>query len=120
MGDSAAILMMDSKGLCGTLASELPSDDKASAAKAPVIREFLERMDGLVRWLPHDRNVADALTKFRGAHALPLWKLLATGTFTLSAESEVLEERPSMQQDLGYNPRRRVGMRAAGRQLGTG
>lgn len=48
-------------GSCDSLAPELPSDDEA--AEAPVIKEFLDRMSGVIRWLPHDCSPADALKK---------------------------------------------------------
>lgn len=114
-----AVLMTDSKGMYDKIASELPSDDKASAAEAPVIREFLELMNGRVS-SPHDRNPADVLTMFRGAHAVPPWRLLSTGRFLLNADSDVLKDGLETRQELGYNPRRRVVMRAASRQETTG
>lgn len=105
--------MTGSKGLDDNLASELPIDDKASAAEAIVIREVLELLRGRVRWLPRGRNSTDVLTKFQGAHALPLWQLLKTGRFLLSPEDEV--RRNEWRRGRGYRPRRRVGIRVASR-----
>lgn len=112
--------MTDSKGLHDNLATELPNDDKASAAEALVIREFLDRMRGRIRWLPHDRNSADALTKFWRAHALLLWQLLKTGLFLLSPEDEAFRERAETRQELGYNPGLRAGIMAASRHKNHG
>ena len=63
--DPWALLLSDSKGLYDSVASELPSDDKASAQEVPLIREVLAGIRGRCRWIPHNRNPADCLTKFR-------------------------------------------------------
>lgn len=81
-----------------------------------MIGEILERMRGRLRRSLHGRNPADALAKFRGAHALPLWHLLETVRFLLSLEDYVFRERAEARRELGYNPRRGVGMRAPSRR----
>ena len=45
------------------------------------------------RWLPLDRNPADALTKFRGAHVEPLIRMFKTGKFHLKSETVELERK---------------------------
>ena len=66
-------------GLYDSLASDCVCDDKKGALEAPIIAEFLHRSGGRVRWIPHNENPADALTKMAGAHVAPLWSLLRTG-----------------------------------------
>ena len=39
-----------------------------------------------VVWCPHNRNAADAMTKFKGPHSEPLFTLLRTGMYTLKGE----------------------------------
>jgi len=69
------------------------------------------------RWLPHDRNPADGLTKFRGAHIVPLLDLVKTGSFTLVPEKEELERKAQAKERLGYTPRPKTGVRAVAAQI---
>ena len=61
----------------------------------------------LPRWVPHDKNPADALTKAEGAHAVPLMRLLSSSCWTIREESAELEERKEVKSTLGYVPRPR-------------
>ena len=45
---------------------------------------------GRPRWLPHNHNPADALTKI-ASHSEPLLKLLQTNHFSIEEETTVLE-----------------------------
>ena len=74
--DPESTLVMNSKGLHDSLDNELPQDDRKSALEVPIINEFLKRVGGRARWLPHKFNPADAMTKIIGAHLEPLWQLL--------------------------------------------
>ncbi len=60
-------VLSDSKGLYDALNNELPQDDKKSAVEMPH-RKILKKMDGRSRWIAHNFNPADALTKLKGAH----------------------------------------------------
>ena len=51
------------------------------------------------RWCPHNRNAADAKTKFKGAHSEPLFTLLRTGS--------ELADRANLRQ-VGTVPRHKV------------
>ena len=106
--DPESILVMDSKGLHDSLDNELPQDDRKSALEVPIITEFLKRVGGRARWVPHNFNPADAMTKIVGAHLEPLWKLLKTGMFTLRGEREELADRAE-QKKVGTVPRHKVG-----------
>ena len=61
--DPESILIMDSKGLHDSLDNELPQDDRKPALETPIMAEFLKRVAGRARWVPHNYNPADAMTK---------------------------------------------------------
>ena len=84
--DPESTLVMDSKGLFDALDNDLPQDDRKSALEVPIIEEFMRRAMCRPRWCPHNRNAADAMTKFKGAHSEPLFTLLRTGMYTLKGE----------------------------------
>ena len=96
--DPESTLVMDSKGLYDSLDNELPQDDKKSALEVPIIVEFLKRIGGRARWVPHNKNPGDAMTKFKGAHMLPLLQLLKTGFYEMRGEREELESRAQQKQ----------------------
>ena len=81
--DLESTLVMDSYGLFDALDNDLPQDDRKSALEVPIIEEFMRRAMCRPRWCPHNRNAADAMTKFKGAHSEPLFTLLRTGMYTL-------------------------------------
>ena len=91
--DPESTVVMDSKGLYDSLDNELPHDDKTSAFEVPIISEFLKRIGGRARWAPHNKNPADAMTKFKGAHMEPLLELLRSGMYVMRGEREKLESR---------------------------
>ena len=64
----------------------------------PIIEEFMRRAMCRPRWCPHNRNAADAMTKFKGAHSEPLLTLLRTGMYTLKGEKSELAERATLRQ----------------------
>ena len=68
--------VMDSKGLFDALDNDLPQDDRKSALGVPIIEELMRRAMCRLRWCPHNRNCADAMTKCKGAHSEPLCNLL--------------------------------------------
>ena len=47
---------------------------------------------------PHNRNAADAMTKFKGAHSEPLFTLRRTGMYTLKGEKSELADRATLRQ----------------------
>ena len=73
--DPFVSLLSDSKNVYDALNDELPQDDKKAAVETPIIEELLERMRGRSRWIPHNANPSDALTKILGAHVQPLMDL---------------------------------------------
>ena len=84
--DPESTLVMDSKGLFDALENDFPQDDRKSALEVPIIEEFIRRAMCRPRWCPHNRNAADAMTKFKGAHSEPLFTLLHTGMYPLRGE----------------------------------
>ena len=87
-----------------------------SALEAPVITEFLRRSNGRVRWIPHNENPADALTKMSGAHVAPLWALLKTAMMTIRKESVSLEQRKNEKEQQGYASRLKTSAQTAERR----
>ena len=61
------------KGLFDALDNDLPQDDRKSALEVPIIAEFVRRAMCRPRWCPHNRNAADAMKNFKGAHSEPLF-----------------------------------------------
>ena len=59
------------------------------------------------RWCPHNRNVADTMTTFKGAHSEPLFALLRTGMYTLKDEKNELADSASQRQT-GTVPRNKM------------
>ena len=105
--DPESTLDMDSKGLFDALDNDLPQDDRKSALEVPIIEEFMRRAMCRPRWCPHNRNAADAMTKFKGAHSGPLFTLLRTGMYTLKGEKSELADRANQRQT-GTVPRHKV------------
>ena len=102
--DLESTLVMDSKGLFDALDNDLPQDDRKSALEVPIIEEFMRRAMCRPRWCPHNRNAAEAMTKFKGAHSEPLFTLLRTGMYTLKGEKSELADRATLRQ-VGTVPR---------------
>eukprot|EP00971_Amphidinium_carterae_P034528 679683-Amphidinium_carterae.1 len=62
-------------------------------------------MDGKCRWIPHDKNPADAMTKQRG-NACVLLRLLRKANANLCDEQKELEQRRQQREETGQqNPR---------------
>ena len=86
-------MVMGSKGLHDSLDHDLAGDDRKSAMEAPITEEIMRLTVGRARWTPHDKNPADALTKFKGAHQDPLISLIKYGKCIPPPEQESLDER---------------------------
>ena len=74
--------------------------EKRSALEICVIKGSLDSMDGECRWIPHERNPVDPLTKLNG-NALPLLQLMKTHKFQLQEEAQVLKERKEFREATG-------------------
>ena len=62
---------------------------------------MLIRFNGRVRWIPHNKNPSDGLTKIKGAHLDPLMDLLRTGFYTLTVEEIELQNRAKEKEEKG-------------------
>ena len=99
---------MDAKALYDMLCSEQQNQDDARAAlEVSVIKEDMQTLRAVARWVPHDKNPTDALTKVEGAHATPLLQMLQKCMYQIRAEQEELQHRAEVREELGYNPRPR-------------
>ena len=107
--DPEAQVVMDAKALYDALLSEQQNqDDERAALECSLIKEDLATLGGRPRWVPHDKNPTDALTKVEGAHFAPMAKLLNTSRFSIKEESEEIMERKQTKENLGYIPRPRT------------
>ena len=112
--DLAAQMVMDAKALYDSLMSEQTNqDDERACLEVSIIKEDFQVLGCVPRWVPHDKNPSDALTKAEGAHAMPLATLLKTSRFKIRAEAEELEERKDIKQEYGYVPRPRQQVRTS-------
>jgi hypothetical protein len=104
--DPRHIIVMDAKAVYDSASSEQAlSEERRAALEIAVIRDSLRFLKGLPRWIPHNYNPADSLTKARGAHTAPLVKLLRTACWELRPEQELLEEMHESKEQLGYTKR---------------
>ena len=107
--DLEAQMVMDAKALYDALLSEQQNqDDERASLECSLIKEDLETFGGRPRWVPHDKNPADALTKVEGAHFAPMARLLNTSRFCIKEEAEELLEIKQTKETLGYVPRPRT------------
>ena len=86
-------------------------DDARAALEASLAKEDLETMVARPRWVPHDKNPADAVTKYEGARVIPLCRLLETGYWQIAPEEQELAARSAVKDEKGYVPRPRQGVR---------
>ena len=106
--DPQGLLILDAKSLYDVLHSQQTNqDDARSALEAGMIKEDLEKLAAMPRWVPHDKNPADAMTKHEGSHATPLIAILEKHHWRLTFEEDELKQRAEVRETLGYNPRPR-------------
>ena len=79
--------------------------EKRAALEICVIKDSLESLGGQAKWVPHELNPADCLTKLAG-NAAPLLELMRRSTYKLVAEEEELVKRKQYREETGKkNPR---------------
>ena len=89
--DPRSLAVMDAKALFDNLTTDQSQgEDERSALEVAIIKESLLVTAGRSRWIPHNRNPADALTKMDGAHTEPMLSLLKSNVFQIEEEEEVL------------------------------
>ena len=119
--DPLSLAIVDAKSLFDGAASEQASgEDDRSALEIAIIQDSLARCKGRLRWIPHNMNPADMLTKISQAHELPMMKLLKTSTFQITAEDEVLREGRQHEQrkKVKFDPKNIMGADVVQEQLG--
>ena len=62
-------------------------------------------MNGRSRWVPHNFNPVDALTKLKGAHVQPLLDMLLSGFYHLKTEEAELKQRAEQKEQTGTTQR---------------
>ena len=78
----------DAKSMYDNLTREQYSGaEKRAALELCVIKDSLQSLGGTARWVPHERNPVDCMTKVKG-NAVTMLLLLKTARFRLTAESE--------------------------------
>ncbi|CAJ1416610.1 unnamed protein product [Effrenium voratum] len=91
--DPAMIAVIDAKSVFDSVKNEqAQGEDDRAALEVALIKESLSKVRGRIRWVPHNENPADMLTKVSGAHEEPMMRLLATNTWRLEKEEEVLAQ----------------------------
>jgi len=96
----------DAKSLYDNLMQEqYTGAEQRAALEICVIRDSLDALGGNARWIPHDHNPADCLTKLKG-NVEPLLKLLRDGSYQLVAEQDEMAQRKHYRETTGKkNPR---------------
>ena len=91
--DPLSVCIVDAKSLFDASNSEQATgEDDRSALEIALVQDSLTKVKGRIRWVPHNDNPADMLTKLNGAHQEPMLKLLRTSTLRIQQEAEVLSE----------------------------
>lgn len=90
--DPQAIALVDAKALFdGANNEQAQGEDDRSALEIAVIQESMAKLMGRMRWIPHNRNPSDALTKLLSkSHLAPLLDLLRTNMLQIEEEAQVL------------------------------
>ncbi|CAE7228874.1 pol [Symbiodinium sp. CCMP2592] len=89
--DPRSVVVIDAKALYDSLLNDQAGECERSNLEIAVIKESLQVCKSRPRWVPHNMNPADALTKYPGAHLEPLVRLLKTGMFQVTDEQQTLQ-----------------------------
>eukprot|EP00435_Cladocopium_sp_Y103_P008346 s2034_g2.t1 len=99
--DPLTIALIDAKSVYDSTASaerQFQGDDDRAALEAAIIQESLARLKARLRWIPHNLNPSDSLTKLpQQAHMQPLYDLLKDQM--LAIQQEELELAAGRQGD---------------------
>ena len=95
------LAVSDSKSMFDKLIVEqFTNAEKRAALEVAVIRDSLRSLGGQPRWVPHELNVSDCLTKKKGNSA-PLLELLKTGKYRLVVEEQEMQRRKEEREKTG-------------------
>ncbi|CAE7655781.1 GIP [Symbiodinium sp. CCMP2592] len=90
--DPLSVAVVDAKSLFdASIADQSTGEDDRAALEVAIIKDSLAKLRGRLRWVPHNTNPADHLTKAVGAHEQPLMDLMLSGKYRIEQEHEVLE-----------------------------
>ena len=93
--DPLSLAVVDAKSVFDASNSEQAAgDDDRTALEIAVIQDSLSKTNGRIRWVPHNENPADILTKLFQAHEMPMLQLLKKCTWKIQQEETVLAEGP--------------------------
>ena len=70
-----------------------------------VIRDSLKSLGAQARWVPHELNCSDCLTKRKGNSA-PLLEMLRTGRYQLVIQEEELKRRKEEREEVSSDKER--------------
>jgi hypothetical protein len=91
----------DAKSLYDNLVREQYSGaEKRAALEMCVIKDSLESLGGSARWVPHDVNPTDCMTKLKG-NASQMLQLLRTGSYRFTEEAAELVKRTEYREATG-------------------
>ena len=103
--DPNAIAIIDAKSVFdGASSEQAQGEDERTALEIAVIQESLSTLSGRLRWVPHNLNAADGLTKLLDkAHVQPLMLLLRTHHLRIEQEKDIIARKK--QSDLRMKSR---------------
>ena len=110
--DPLSLAIVDAKSVFDASANEQAAgDDDRTALEIAVIQDSLSKTRGRIRWVPHNENPADILTKLFQAHEIPMLQLLKKCTWRIEQESNVLAEGPQHvnRKKMKFNPQQYKG-----------
>ena len=92
--DPDTVAVVDAKSIFDSTSnpgSQFQGECDRSALEAAIIQESLAKLRARLRWLPHNLNPADALTKLPGqAHMAPMYQMLKTHSMVIQQEATEL------------------------------
>ena len=99
--DPLSVAIIDSKGIFDAASNEQSQGEcDRTALEVALIRDSMSKTRSRIRWVPHNRNPSDMLTKVAQAHEMPLMELLKNARYKLQVEAEVLEAGRQSEQRL--------------------
>eukprot|EP00971_Amphidinium_carterae_P348134 6490338-Amphidinium_carterae.1 len=100
------LAVVDSKSLYDVIrGTNIDGVERRAGLESLLARDLLKSLSASVRWVPHECNPSDSMTKISANHEC-LLTALRTSTIRLRPEKEVLQERKEYRDETGKsNPR---------------
>eukprot|EP00971_Amphidinium_carterae_P130194 2579118-Amphidinium_carterae.1 len=96
-----SLVVTDSKSLFHVInGSSIDSVEKRAGLEILLCRDLVSTLQCQVRWVPHEENIADSLTKL-GAHHDSLLRAMNRSCIRLLPEQIVLDERKKYRESSG-------------------